>query len=136
MALASPRASRWAQALILDQERAPVFRLVVPPDEVEREVQRLTRAVERVPPAAPGHQGAAPPARWAPHAYIFDAHLLMLEDPLLLDRTLAVIREEHVNAEWALRTVSEQLRELFDEFTDAYLRERARTSTTCWGASS
>ena len=25
----------------------------------------------------------------APHAYIFDAHLLMLEDPLLRDRAVA-----------------------------------------------
>jgi phosphotransferase system enzyme I (PtsI) len=36
-----------------------------------------------------------------------------------------VIREDHVNSEWALRTVAEQLHTLFDEFTDAYLRERS-----------
>ena len=113
------------QALILDQERAPVFRLVVPPDQVEREVKRLTRAV-----AAARVQLQAIKERLSrevgmPHAYIFDAHLLMLEDPLLLDRTVAVIREEHVNAEWALRSVSEKLHALFEEFTDAYLRERS-----------
>jgi phosphotransferase system enzyme I (PtsI) len=113
------------QALILDQERAPVFRLVVPPDQVEREVQRLTRAI-----AASRDQLQSVKERLrrevgVPHAYIFDAHLLMLEDPLLLDRTVSVIREEHVNAEWALRTVSEQLRSLFEEFTDDYLRERS-----------
>ena len=60
-----------------------------------------------------------------PHAYIFDAQLLMLEDPLLLDKSVAVIRDEHVNAEWALRGVSEQLHALFDEFSDAYLKERS-----------
>ena len=113
------------QALILDQQRAPVFRLVVPPDQVEREVKRLTRAV-----AASRVQLQAIKERLSrevgmPHAYIFDAHLLMLEDPLLLDRTVTVIREEHVNAEWALRTVSEKLHALFEEFTDAYLRERS-----------
>ncbi len=113
------------QALILDQERAPVFRLVVPPDQVEREVERLRRAV-----AASRQQLQVIKDRMsrevgAPHAYIFDAHLLMLEDPLLIGRTLKVIREEHVNAEWALRTVSEKLRELFSAFTDEYLRERS-----------
>jgi phosphotransferase system enzyme I (PtsI) len=113
------------QALILDQERAPVFRLVVPPDQVEREVQRLTRAVGESRQQLQAVKERLRREVGMPHAYIFDAHLLMLEDPLLLDRTVAVIREEHVNAEWALRTVSEQLRSLFEEFTDAYLRERS-----------
>ena len=69
------------QALILDQERAPAFRLVVPPDQVEREVKRLTCAV-----AASRSQLQAIKERLSrevgvPHAYIFDAHLLMLDDP-------------------------------------------------------
>jgi phosphotransferase system enzyme I (PtsI) len=38
---------------------------------------------------------------------------------------VAVIREDRVNAEWALREVSEQLHEMFDGFTDAYFRERS-----------
>ena len=45
--------------------------------------------------------------------------------PAASDRALAVIREDHVNAEWALRTVAEQLHALFAQFTDAYLRERS-----------
>ena len=74
---------------------------------MEREVERLTRAVAASRRAArrPSRSGCR--ARSASHAYIFDAHLLMLEDPLLLDRAVAIIREEHVNAEWALRTVSD-----------------------------
>ena len=43
----------------------------------------------------------------APHAYIFDAHLLMLDDPLLRQRAAEVVRQDGVNAEWALRVVSE-----------------------------
>ena len=86
-------------ALIVERESMPVFRLLVPAEAVECEIKRLTRAVE--------------------------AHLLMLEDPMLLDRAVAVIRQEHVNAEWALRTVADQLHELFGDFTDAYLKERS-----------
>ena len=48
----------------------------------------------------------------------------MLDDPLLVERAAEVVREDHVNAEWALRTVSEQLHGLFDGLSDAYLRER------------
>ena len=68
------------------------------------EVQRLTRAVEASRRQLQAIKERLSPRGGRPHAYIFDAHLLMLEDPLLLDRAVAVIRQEHVNAEWALRT--------------------------------
>ena len=103
----------------------PVFRLLLAPDQVEAEVERLTWAV-----AASRKQLQAIKERLSreadvPHAYIFDAHLLMLEDPLLQDKAVTLIREERVNAEWALRSVSEQLHEMFGEFSDAYFRERS-----------
>jgi phosphoenolpyruvate-protein phosphotransferase (PTS system enzyme I) len=113
------------QALILDRERASIFRLVLSPESIEPEVQRLTRAVEASRAQLQSIKERLSREVGVPHAYIFDAHLLMLEDPLLLDRAVAVIRDEHVNAEWALRTVSDQLHALFDEFSDAYLRERS-----------
>lgn len=113
------------QALLVEREVVPVFRLLLPPDQVEMEVQRLVRAIEASRQQLQAIKDRLSQEVGMPHAYIFDAHLLMLEDPLLLDRAVAVIREDHVNAEWALRTVSEQLHALFEEFTDAYLRERS-----------
>jgi phosphotransferase system enzyme I (PtsI) len=112
-------------ALVVEREAVPVFRLLLAQEQVEPEVERLTWAV-----AASRRQLQAIKERLSreadvPHAYIFDAHLLMLEDPLLQDRAVAIIREERVNAEWALRTVSEQLHGLFGEFSDAYFRERS-----------
>ncbi|HET7292407.1 MAG TPA: phosphoenolpyruvate--protein phosphotransferase [Vicinamibacteria bacterium] len=112
------------EALLVEREAIAVFRLLLPPGELEGEVQRLRRAVE-----ASREQLQAIKERLArqigsPHAYLFDAQLLMLEDPMLLDRTVAVIREEHLNAAWALRTVAERLQALFEEFSDAYLKER------------
>lgn len=112
-------------ALLVEREVVPVFRLLLPPDRVEAEVQRLVRAVEASREQLQAIKDRLSKEVGMPHAYIFDAHLLMLEDPLLLDRAVAVIREDHVNAEWGLRTVSEQLHALFEEFTDAYLRERS-----------
>ena len=88
-------------------------------------MERLHRAVEAARGQLQAIKDRLSREVGLPHAYIFDAHLLMLEDPLLLDQTEATIREEHVNAEWALRTVSEQLHALFGQFTDAYLRERS-----------
>ena len=96
-------------ALVVERESVPVFRLLVPPEAVECEIQRLTRAVE-----ASRAQLKAIKERLrhevGVHAYIFDAHLLMLEDPMLLDGAARIIREEQVNAEWALRAVSDHIR--------------------------
>jgi phosphotransferase system enzyme I (PtsI) len=113
------------QALLVEHDVAPVFRLLVPPEEVEAEVVRLTRAIEASARQLQTIKDRMSREVGMPHAYIFDAHLLMLEDPLLRDRAVAIIREEHVNAEWSLRVVAEQLHTLFDAFQDQYLRERS-----------
>jgi phosphotransferase system enzyme I (PtsI) len=113
------------RALVVERQVRPALRLSLEPEQVEAEVARLARAVE-----ASRRQLLAIKERLGrdvglPHAYIFDAHLLMLEDPLLYERSLELVRGERVNAEWALRTVAEQLHGLFDEFSDGYLRERS-----------
>ncbi|HYU41467.1 MAG TPA: phosphoenolpyruvate--protein phosphotransferase [Vicinamibacteria bacterium] len=112
------------RALVVERETVPVFRLLVPAEAIDCEVKRLTRAVE-----SSREQLKAIKERLrhevGVHAYIFDAHLLMLEDPLLLDSAVRIIREELVNAEWALRTVSDQLHERFEGLSDEYLKERS-----------
>jgi phosphotransferase system enzyme I (PtsI) len=96
------------QALVMEREAVPIFRLLLAPEAVEGEVQRLAQAAEMSRRQLQAIKERLSLEIGVPHAYIFDAQLLMLEDPLLLDRSVAVIRDEHVNAEWALRTVSER----------------------------
>jgi phosphotransferase system enzyme I (PtsI) len=58
----------------------------------------------------------------------FDAflelHQMILDDPLLSVAPRDMIINEQCNAEWALKTQTEILVAQFDEFEDAYLRER------------
>jgi phosphotransferase system enzyme I (PtsI) len=58
----------------------------------------------------------------------FDAflelHQMILDDPLLSAAPRDMIASEYCNAEWALKTQTETLVAQFDEFEDAYLRER------------
>jgi phosphotransferase system enzyme I (PtsI) len=58
----------------------------------------------------------------------FDAflelHQMILDDPLLSVAPREMIANESCNAEWALKTQTETLVAQFDEFEDAYLRER------------
>ena len=47
------------------------------------------------------------------HAYLFDAQILMLQDPLFAGRSLTLIEERLIGAEWALSIVCDELRRLF-----------------------
>src|SRR5574337_660061 len=59
------------------------------------------------------------------HIRIIDAHLMILKDNMLINDTINVIKEERVNAEWALKTVLKDLMEYFDKIDDAYIKERS-----------
>jgi len=58
------------------------------------------------------------------HAYLFDAQLLMLDDPMLVDRAAAIVSDERLNAESALYRALDEVSALFDRLDDPYLRER------------
>ena len=111
-------------ALVIERRSVPIFRMIVPPEAVGGQVARLQRAVAQSREQLVAIRERVSREVGRPHGYIFDAQLLMLDDPLLVERAADVVRADHVNAEWALRTVSEQLRELFEALSDAYLRER------------
>lgn len=112
-------------ALLVEREMRPVLRLLLPPEAVEPERARLRAAVAASQRQIQSIRERLAREASAPHAYIFDAHLLMLEDPLLLDRAMDFVRDHRVNSEWALRAVADQLHAMFEELTDVYLRERS-----------
>ncbi len=57
-------------------------------------------------------------------ASLFDAQLLMLDDPMVIPRAVEIVREQRVNAEWAVQQVFNEFSAVFDEVADPYLRER------------
>ncbi|PSJ68594.1 phosphoenolpyruvate--protein phosphotransferase [Brevibacillus brevis] len=59
------------------------------------------------------------------HADIFKAHLLVLEDPELVDTVKDKINSEKTNAESALNDVAQAFIGLFEQMDNEYMRERA-----------
>lgn len=57
-------------------------------------------------------------------AMIFDAHMMMLEDPDLIDGTMSGIMDEGLNAEAALLAVCEQYCDMLREIEDKYIQAR------------
>jgi phosphotransferase system enzyme I (PtsI) len=59
------------------------------------------------------------------HAHILETHIALLKDKMLYGSTIDVIKNEGVNAEWALKKIVSNVREIFQTMTDPYLRERS-----------
>ena len=96
----------------------------VPPRRVSREVERLQQAREVARGQIAQIKERIASGAGAEHAYLFDAQLLMLDDRMLLDRAVEIIRASRVNAETALQRTLDEISALFDRADDPYLRER------------
>lgn len=111
--------------LVLGKPQTGIPKRQLAPAEIAGEVNRLGQALnqtrhdilevqrqvtERVGPAEGG---------------IFDAHLLALEDPAVIDEVTGMIERERINAEFAFHTVAEKYAVALGAIADDYLRERA-----------
>jgi phosphotransferase system enzyme I (PtsI) len=110
------------RAVILIQ-RAQVLRYQVAEARLGQELDRLENSRERSRRQLIDLR-ARVAARWPELASIFDAQLLMLDDPMLVSRVAEIVRDQRVNAEWAVQQSFHEFSAAFDEVADAYLRER------------
>ena len=110
------------RALVL--KRGAPLRFRVPESLVGPELERLDAARARSREQLRQIKARMAHAAGEDHAYVFDAQLLMLDDPMLVERAAGIIREERLNAESALQRALEQISAFFDQVEDPYLRER------------
>ncbi|MBU3694332.1 MAG: phosphoenolpyruvate--protein phosphotransferase [Rhodocyclaceae bacterium] len=92
------------------QIEAEVARFDRAMDETHTELQSL---IENLPVNAPPE-----------YAAFVQLHLMILNDPTLAEEPRVRIREQHCNAEWALKQQMDMLVAEFEAIEDAYLRER------------
>jgi len=102
-----------------------VYRWEVEQAEVEGECRRLRAAVGGASQQVLSIKQQAEKRFGKDHAYIFDAHLLLLEDEKLIGDIENYIIQERVNAEWAVKVIGDRLLYLYSQIQDDYLRERS-----------
>ena len=110
-------------AFHINKKKVKVVRKQVKQKDVESECQRFQDAVSKVRDQMKRLM-VDMPEELREHAAILESHLVMLKDRMLFDRTLKIISEEHVNAEWALEKSLAQVGELFRKVKDPYIRQR------------
>ena len=111
------------RAVILTQ-RTEVMRFPIPPDRVDREVLALLAARDQSRQQLQDISARVAQGPGSELAALFDAQILMLDDPMLIGRAEDIIRTERVNAAWAVHRAYESLYQVFSAMEDPYLRER------------
>lgn len=96
----------------------------LPQSRLEAELRRLKRAVARTRRELLRLQKEVREKMGEEHAFIFEAHLLILQDRSLFGAVERVIREDKARTEWALTQVNGKFQELFDAIQDNYFRQR------------
>ena len=93
--------------------------------DVAGELIRFDKAVATAGAELDGLRAdASVPGAPAELSAFVDLHAMILADPALTDVVRDLIRERRCNAEWAMVQQMQQVVDQFDEFEDAYLRER------------
>jgi phosphoenolpyruvate-protein phosphotransferase (PTS system enzyme I) len=104
--------------------RGQTLRAPIAEGRVEDELGRLERARAESRQQLVAIRARLADGPGADLAALFDAQILMLDDPLLTGRAAMLIREARANAEWAVQQALDEVAGLFEKIDDPYLRER------------
>jgi phosphotransferase system enzyme I (PtsI) len=96
----------------------------ISPEQVEQEVKRFLHAIEESRSQLTEIKEKILDPEVRRHSFILEVHLMILDDQMLLQDTVDIIRKKKVNAEWALDLTLGKLDTAFKAIEDEYLRER------------
>lgn len=112
------------RARLTDRVRVAVSEQAVAEDAIDAEVERFITAIDGVRDDLQSLKLQLETEKGAEHLYVLDTHLMILDDAMLTDETLACVRGERINAEGALKRTLLKIRKFFSAIDDEYLRER------------
>jgi phosphotransferase system enzyme I (PtsI) len=113
------------KVIVLGDAARTILRREIRADETSGELARLQEAVARTRRDLLEVQRQVTEALGTHEASLFDAHLLVLEDEMMLAEVHHLIRDQHINCEAAYHQVVEKFAKALGELGDDYLRERA-----------
>ncbi|HLR64589.1 MAG TPA: phosphoenolpyruvate--protein phosphotransferase [Pseudogracilibacillus sp.] len=94
-------------------------------DHVEDEIERLKAALDHTQDDLTKIRELVSKKQGEENAAIFDAHLLVIQDPELIGSIESKITDEKINAEAALKEQSDMFVTMFESMDNEYMRERA-----------
>ncbi|HBR96700.1 MAG TPA: phosphoenolpyruvate--protein phosphotransferase [Gammaproteobacteria bacterium] len=113
-----------APAYILHRDRVDVAATSLDKKGVTREVRRFRNAVNAARKQLLAVRDTIPDDAPEDISAFIETHLLMLDDGILSERPLEIIRQEGCNAEWALKLQRDSVIKVFESMDDPYLATR------------
>jgi phosphotransferase system enzyme I (PtsI) len=111
---------------LLERGRIHVEKYSIKEDQIEKEVAKFQNAIEIAVKELNTVKETIPDDDIRRHAFIIDAHILMLQDQYFLMEVVDAIKAKKANAEWALDIVVSKFASSFEKVEDPYLREMGR----------
>ncbi len=112
------------RAYVVDRRRLKVPKKHVTEDEADLEIARFKSAIRESDTQLEKIKNKLMAREGEDHFHILEAHQLMLHDDHVVEDTIRRIRDDKINAEWALRRTVESIKAIFDAIEDDYFRER------------
>ena len=110
--------------LLADRRRYHVPKTHVSDDQIPGELERFREALEQSVSELEAIRKKLSTKKGREPKAIIEAHLLIMQDEMLIGGTEKTIHSEAVNAEWALQKNINQIRKIFDAVEDDYFKER------------
>lgn len=112
------------KAFFLNRRRGLVRpRLAIAKSEVESEIKRLEEAIAKVAKEMEEVRQKIP-TELKEHEAILNSHLMILQDEKLFGQAKKIIKEQKINAEWAIEKAVFELEKIFNALDNEYIRQR------------
>ncbi|MFC1709008.1 phosphoenolpyruvate--protein phosphotransferase [Candidatus Omnitrophota bacterium] len=112
------------KAYLIGQEDYVVPKKVISDGQVPFEVARFEDALINTRKEILALQNKVSKGMGTEHAEIFDAHLLVLEDRMLIEEVISRVKKEKLSIDYIFYQVLRRYADVFSKVEDEYLRER------------
>lgn len=113
-----------AEVYLTEKVMFSVREETITPDQVSAEKDRLHSALERTRAQLVRIKKEIGKKLDEDHSFIFESHLLILEDKSLISSLHKKIEEDFFRSEWAITQVHQRYMQIFESISDEYLKQR------------
>ena len=124
MGLAASAGIAVGRCWLVDRRKVRTPKRRLSPEEVPTELTRLRTALEASDRQLEEVRVKVERLEGSEHTAIIDMHRLMLKDEMLVSEAQRLIRDDQVNAEWAVKRAVRKIKSAFAEVADEYFKER------------
>ncbi len=111
-------------ALKVDRGVPPIYKIRLSEGAVDAELARFDEAVALTTRQLMKVQEMLASELGPEHSLMIQSHIMILQDQQFSGTMREIIREESVNAEWAVKVVKEKIQQVYEKLEDSYLKEK------------